>query len=550
MEVDGSEPANPIAVAHVEANPAPASGIPESTVRGPNASDVGSRSVEDTKPASSEVAEQKPFNGQTTMSPVGKNITHTEATLSLRDALLRKSEKARFTPPSDAELQKALGSPGSNSPLPNGVDKRTLPDSKASQVNGAMTPEKSTPREPRGKDSHAESKLQPPLRSMEPPAAPRGSMSISRQAPSASISVEEIKSSVPSDRSDYRDKSKDAQAPATPRDLREREDRHQTVPEIYPRNDHATSSFRGMTSGSSRRTSPGRLPGSRSGSVDSKYSRASDHHREQERRSDRRLGDRDRDRHPDRERERARESEKEKDGRKEKDQDKPSDRTSDRDRDHSHRSDRHRPEDNGRERRRDARERDDKREDKRRGDRDRERRDRDRDRPRDRDRGKERDEKDRSRLSRREDEREKEKEKDSAKERDKERNRERDRGERTNDKERERDDRERTRDTGRRDRDVARSRDGDRDRYQGRNRERSEKDARSRDERDTVGETDSRRSDRSAGGSSLEVRSSIDALSRRFDAQRQHSITDSRITSAESVTEVCVQSACFNVIRD
>ncbi|KAJ9092005.1 hypothetical protein QFC19_008873 [Naganishia cerealis] len=548
MEAQEGEPTIPIVVAdeHPEPPIAMDTSIPRPDASGTEP--IGS--VEEIKPSSSDRAEQKPIDGQTPKPLIGKNINHTEATLSLRDALLRKSEKARFTPPAEVESHKAADSSRAGSPIVNGASTGPLPGSTDLPVNGSMTPQKPIPREPRNKDSPAEAKPQQPLRSMEPPAAPRLPIQTSRQATSAGVSSQDSRQYVPSDpRFDYLEKSREMQAPAASRDIRERDERHRTVHEGHSKDDHASSSTRGMAI-SSQRISPGRVPGSRSGSVDSKYSRASDYHRDQDRRSDRRTGERDRDRHPDRDRERARETEKDKEVRREKDHDRPSERAPDRERDHSHRSERHRPEDNGKDRRRDPRERDDKRDDKRedkrddkpkreeRRERDRERRDRDRDRDRarDRDRGRDRDDKDRPRTSRREDEREKEKEKETEKEKDKgkERTRERDRGERPierdREREKERDDRDRARDAGRRDRDIARNGDGERDRYQGRNKERVDRDTRNRDE---VGETDSRRSDRSVGGSSFEARSSIDALSRRFDAQRQYSVTDSRVSTSE-----------------
>lgn len=475
------------------------------------------------KSSLAESADRKPVIEQTPALSREMDM-HKEAPLP-RDALPPKSDNTPSTPASQPQTVKSVDAPRPATPLRNGVTMEPSSTTTSPVVNGTARNDKLVPREPRSSAATNENKSQQPFRSMDPPAAPRGSSNLSRQSGAPGISSGGLRNSMSTDSLDSRDRHRESQAPLAPRDVRDREERSQ------PMADNRGLSSRSMAL-PPRRLSPGRLPSSRSGSVDSKYSRASDSHRDSERRSDRRDRDRDRQRDAERERERNRDREKERDvdSRKEKEVE----RLADQDREHSQRSDRHRAADPDKDRRRDTRERDDRKDDKR-DDKARkeDRRDRDRDRERDRrDRDRDRRDKDRNRTSRREEEREKDKEKDKDKPRDRERGerlRERDR-----DKERDkdRDERERPR-SERSDRDSLRNGDGHRDRASlGGARDRAERGSRERPE--TASSVHPPQTERDNSASAVETKSSIDALSARFDAQRRHSVTDSRGSLAES----------------
>lgn len=458
--------------------------------------------------SSSETADRKTVDLQATDLLKGATpLSETPA----RTTFPPKSENVLFVPPQSSSVS-GLETLRPATPLRNGVHAEPSSTTTSPAVNGAARSERFVPREPRGSAVTNENKTQQPLRSMEPPAAPRGSNYPSRQSgpPGASFPGTRTSSLAPA--TDSRSQGSNA-----PKDIPERE--------ANPSAD--TRPREGLSSRTMalppRRLSPGRLPSSRSGSVDSKYSRASDSLRDAERRSDRRDRDRDRVREANRERDRDREKERDVDGRRDRD----AERASGQDRELSQRSDRHRAADLEKDRRRDTRERDDRRDDRRdeksRKD---DRRDRDRDRERDRrERDRDRRDKERHRTSRREDEREKDKEKDKDKPRDRER------GERTRDRDRDRerdrdgDDRERPRDAERKDRNGERNGDAPRDRPSVRG-ARDREDRESRDRTETVSSVlPPKERDETA---SADTRSSINALSARFDAQRRHSVTDSR----------------------
>lgn len=497
-----------------------------------NAIDVATTTSTQTPSMSSEHAERKISSVAAHDSIPRGTLQHMEAPVS-RDALPPKNEHAPGIASSESQPPRIANDSHPSSPLRNGSFMERSTPTTSPAMNGSARSDRPVPREPRNSVNMNDNKPLQPFRSMDPPAAPRGPLNNPRQSGAPGLPPGDFRNQMSSDAMDSRDKHRGPQAPIAPRDARDREERSQQVTE---------SRFRdGLSSRSMaippRRLSPGRMPSSRSGSVDSKYSRASDAHRDSERRSDRRDRDRDRDRHRDADRERDRDKEKDRDidTRKDKDPERPTDQ----DREHSQRSDRHSDKD----RRRDNREREDRRDEKRddKGRREDRHRDRDRDRrDRDRDRDRDRRDKERSRASRREEEREKEKEKDK----DKDKPRDRERGERPREREREkerdkdRDERERAREGERRDRDSLRSGDGHRDRPSTRTRDRAER--ASRDRTDTIGSVDPSQNERDDNASSVETKTSIDALSARFEAQRRHSVTDSRGSNVESASEASI----------
>lgn len=434
----------------------------------------------------------------------------------LRDTTPPKKEAGPSAAEPNIHSQKGIMGSRLNSPPHNGPAPPSL--------NGSAQRDRAVPREPRSSMDTNDQKPPPAFRSMDPPAAPRGPIHGFRQEDSPRNYERGSRYAPAHDLSDPRDRTREVPAPTAPRYPRDRDARISHVSESY--RDGPPPRAMAVPA---RRSSPGRQPTSRSGSVDSRYSRASDHHRDAERRSERR----DRDREKDRDREREKEKERPTDTQRDKDVERPRDPAQE----HSQRSERHRMSESDRERRRDARERDEKRDDKRderrddkRDDKGRreDRRDRERERDRrDRDRDRDRRDKDRSsRTSRRGDDPDKEKE--NEKSRDKERSdRPRDHRERDKGEHRDRDDRDRPREADKRDRDGLTDGDGHRERPQSRGgREREGRDDRGRP--GTLNSSDSTRIGSHDTTSVAETRTSIDALSARFEAKRQSSFSDSR----------------------